>query len=41
MAGTGEGGFNGDNIAATSATMHNPVGVTVDVSGKQAYKLYI
>ena len=40
VAGTGDGGFNSDNIAATSATMRYPVGVAVDASGKQAYTVY-
>jgi PKD repeat protein len=33
VAGTGSSGFNGDGIAATSATLSNPSGVTVDGSG--------
>ena len=32
VAGTGSSGYNGDNIAATSATV-NPGGITVDASG--------
>jgi len=33
VAGTGSAGFNGDGGAATSASLYNPYGVTVDVSG--------
>ena len=33
VAGTGAGGYNGDNIAATSAELCYPVGVAVDGSG--------
>ena len=32
-AGQGVGSYNGDNIAATSATLNDPVGVAVDLSG--------
>ncbi len=35
IAGTGANSFSGDNGAATSASICNPVGVAVDVSGKQ------
>ena len=34
LAGTGTGGYNGDNIAATSAALYDPIGVAVDSSGK-------
>ncbi len=37
VAGTGEEGFNGDDIEATSATIYIPVGVAVDTSGKLQY----
>lgn len=33
VAGTGASGFNGDNIAAITATLYNPQGVTVDSAG--------
>ena len=33
IAGTGTGGYNGDNIQATSATVNAPVGVAVDPFG--------
>ena len=33
IAGTGTAGFNGDGIAATSAQLSNPWGVTVDAAG--------
>jgi len=33
VAGTGSGGFNGDNVAATSATLSAPAAVAVDSSG--------
>ncbi len=33
VAGTGAGAYNGDNIAATSAYINSPLGVTVDASG--------
>jgi hypothetical protein len=33
VAGTGSSGFNGDNIAATSAMLNQPNGVAVDSSG--------
>ena len=26
-------GYNGDNIQATSANLHNPMGITLDASG--------
>ena len=41
VAGTGDGDFNGDDIAANSATITNPVGVAVDASGKQVYTVYV
>ena len=34
IAGTGGGGYSGDNGAATSATFHDPWGVAVDASGR-------
>jgi hypothetical protein len=34
IAGTGNTVFSGDNGQATSATLYNPYGVTLDVSGK-------
>ena len=33
VAGTGTASFSGDNGAATSATLNNPMGVTLDSSG--------
>ncbi len=33
IAGTGTSSFSGDNSAATSASLYQPVGVTVDSSG--------
>ena len=33
IAGTGSAGYNGDQIAATSARLNNPYSVTVDTSG--------
>jgi sugar lactone lactonase YvrE len=33
VAGTGTAGFNGDGIAATSAQLANPTGVTIDSNG--------
>jgi len=33
VAGNGSGGYNGDNIAATSAQLSNPYGVAVDGAG--------
>ncbi len=33
VAGTGVSGYNGDEIAATSAHLHNPHGVFVDIDG--------
>jgi len=34
IAGTGSGSYSGDNGQATSATLHNPIGVAVDATGK-------
>ena len=34
IAGTGDAIYNGDNGAATSATLYNPIGVALDASGK-------
>ncbi len=34
IAGTGAGGYSGDNGQATSASFYSPVGVAVDSSGK-------
>ena len=34
IAGTGTASYSGDNGAATSATLCNPVGVTLDSSGR-------
>ncbi len=34
IAGSGNTVFSGDNGQATSATLYNPYGVTLDVSGK-------
>ena len=34
IAGTGSTTFSGDGGAATSATLHGPTGVALDVSGK-------
>ena len=36
IAGTGTASFSGDGGEATSATLNNPVGVTVDTLGKPA-----
>ena len=33
VAGNGIAGFNGDDVAATSASLNNPLGVTIDSSG--------
>lgn len=33
VAGTGTGGYNGDGIAATTATIKSPAGITTDASG--------
>ena len=33
VAGNGTGGFNGDNIAATSAELNSPLGVALDAAG--------
>ena len=37
IAGTGTASYSGDNGAATSATLRNPVGVAVDASGRILY----
>ncbi len=34
IVGTGATGYNGDNIAATSATLYSPFGIAVDASGR-------
>ena len=34
IAGTGSASYNGDSIAATSATLNGPVGVALDASGR-------
>ena len=34
IAGSGAHGYSGDNIAATSATLHYPSGVALDASGR-------
>ena len=34
IAGTGTGGYSGDNGAATSATLYHPTGVALDASGR-------
>ncbi len=33
IAGSNSAGYNGDNIAATSAELYNPLGTAVDSSG--------
>ncbi len=35
IAGDGNIGYNSDGIAATSASLHNPLGVAVDSSGRR------
>ena len=37
IAGTGASSYNGDNGAATSATLNNPFGVALDASGRILY----
>ena len=37
IAGDGNGGYNGDEIAATSASLYYPYGVAVESSGKHTY----
>jgi len=37
VAGTGTGGYNGDNGAATSATLYNPKGIALDSQGIDHY----
>ena len=37
IAGDGNDGYNGDGIAATSASLYYPVGVALDSSGKHTY----
>lgn len=34
IAGNGEQGYSGNNIAATNSKLNNPAGVAVDSSGK-------
>ena len=34
IAGTGSTTYNGDNGAATSATLYSPIGVALDSSGR-------
>ncbi len=41
IAGTGTGGYSGDNGAATSAKLNSPYDITVDSSGKQSYFLVL
>jgi len=41
VAGTGIGSYSGDNGAATSASLYTPLGVGVDVSGRQLRKHYV
>ena len=41
IAGTGSGGYNGDNIQATSATLNYPTGVAVDSSGNILTNFYL
>ena len=36
FAGTGSGGYSGDNVEATSATLYVPTFIAVDVSGTAA-----
>ncbi len=33
IAGNGDTGYSGDNVAATSTTLYSPCGVPVDASG--------
>jgi hypothetical protein len=37
IAGNGSYGYNGDDIAATSASLYYPLGVALDSSGKQTF----
>ncbi len=39
FAGTGTASYSGDNGAATSATVNNPVGVALDVAGTHSSPL--
>ena len=34
IAGTGSASYSGDNVAATSAALYQPVGVALDASGR-------
>ena len=34
IAGTGSTSYSGDNGAATSANLYNPIGITLDTSGR-------
>ncbi len=36
IAGTGDGGYNGDNVAATSATIYYAGAIAVDSSSKNS-----
>ena len=37
IAGDGNEGYNGDGIAATSASLYYPLGVALDSSGKHTF----
>ena len=41
IAGTGVGGYSGDNAQATSATLNGPRGIALDTAGNSIYILTI